>query len=443
MWSRQTFFRWFGILGILLLGFFLRLALAQQGPGIEIRGDERDYTDRAQEILLNPFTYTNVFRPPLYPAFLAASDLAFGATRYATAAAQALLAVVNIAVFYALAQTLFRRAGVSLLAAFLFAISVELIALTRLFYAETLFFLLSTAGFWLLLKWARGAANARRMIVAGVMIALAALTREVIGLFAILCVPVWLALVLAPQWKQALVKSAFFGIGLAVVLVPWMIRNAPIEGRFIFISTSGEHNFARDQARVETQVGIVPNLEGAETSVENGQVVVHYQPQIFKEIREQPPSQRGAYAFQRGMTVILHAPVLWFLAKLDSIRDLLTPAPPDVIYMRLESLPPEWSPWLEAMSAFFVTGVLALAVVGMWLARDHAPKLLIWLYVLFNLAIFIVTHYQPRYRLPLVILLIPYAAYGMMWLAQWLPLNHRRARGARGEKGEGMILRGG
>lgn len=422
MSSRQKFFRWCGILAILLLGFFLRLALAQQDPGIEIRGDERDYADRAQEILQNPFTYANVFRPPLYPAFLAVADLAFGATRYATAAAQALVAVLNIAVFYALAQTLFRRVGVSLLAAFLFAISVELVALTRLLYAETLFFLLSTVGFWLLLKWVRTAA-ARRMMLVGVIIALAALTREVIGLFAILCVPVWLALVLAPQWKQALVKSAFFGIGLAVVLVPWMIRNAPIEGRFIFISTSGEHNFARDQARVETQVGIVPNLEGAETSVENGRVVVHYQPQIFKEIREQPPSQRGAYAFQRGMTVILHAPLLWFLAKLDSIRDLLTPAPPDVIYMRLESLPPEWSPWLEGMSAFLITGVLVLALVGMWLAHDNAPKLLIWLYVLFNLAIFIVTHYQPRYRLPLVILLFPYAAYGVMWLAQWLPFR--------------------
>ena len=82
--------------------------------------------------------------------------------------------------------------------------------------------------------------------------------------------------------------------------------------------------------------------------------------------------------------------------------------------MRLDTLSSEWELWLDAMSVFFVIGVLVLAALGMLLARDNAPKLLILLYILFNLGLFIITHYQPRYRLPLTILLLPYAAYGML-----------------------------
>lgn len=416
----------YSILLIILLGFFLRLALAGQDLDQPIRGDENAYTTLAQEFAQNPLAYSNVFRPPLYPVLLAVSGMVFGQSRYITAVLQALLAAVSIAVLYALAQTLFRRTSVSVLAAFLYAISFELVALTRLYYAETLFLLLSLVGFWLVFKWVR-APHSALLVIAGIVIALAALTREVIGLFGILCVPVWFVLVLAPQWKQAILKSVFLWIGLAIVLAPWSVRNASIEGRFILISTSGEHNFARDQARVETAVGIVPDLANSITSVENGQTVVHYQPQIFKELRETPPQQRGAYAFQRGMTVIEHAPVLWFFAKLDSIRAFLTPTGSDVRYVRLDNLAPEWEFWLDAMSVFFVIGVLLLAALGMLLARDNAPKLLILLYILFNLGIFIVTHYQPRYRLPLTILLLPYAAYGMVWLAE-LVVSRRRDR---------------
>lgn len=416
----------YAILLVILLGFFLRLGLAHLDLEQVIRGDERDYTTLAQELVRDPLAYTNVFRPPLYPAFLALSQIAFGESRYATAVAQALLAAVSIAVMYALAQTLFRHTGVALLAAFLYAISFELVALTRLFYAETLFFMLSLVGFWLMFKWVR-APRPWRWLIVGLVVALAALTREVIGLFAILVVPVWLLIVLAPQWKQAVLKSAFLGLGLAIVLVPWALRNVSIEGRFILISTSGEHNFARDQARVETQVGIVPDLANSITSVENGQTVVHYQPQIFKEIRETPPSERGAYAFRRGMTVIQHAPILWFFAKLDSIRSFLTPTASDVRYVRLGTLAPEWELWLDAMSVFFVIGVLLFSALGMVMARDNAPKLLILLYVLFNLGTFIITHYQPRYRLPLTILLLPYAAYGMVRLTE-LVVSRRRGQ---------------
>lgn len=407
----------YAILLIILLGFFLRLGLAQLEPEQRIIGDENAYTRLAQEFVQNPLAYTNVFRPPLYPVFLATAGLVFGDSRFVTAILQALLAAVSIAVMYALTQTLFRHTRAALLAAFLYAISFELVALTRLFYAETLFFMLSLIGFWLVLKWVR-APRAWPMLLAGIIIALAALTREVIGLFALLCIPVWLLLVLAPQWKNGLVKSAFLILGLAIVFVPWAARNAGIEGRFILISTSGEHNFARDQARVETEVGIVPDYANMITSVENGQTVVHYQPQIFKEIRETPPQQRGAYAFQRGMTVIEHAPVLWFFAKLDSIRAFLTPTASDTRYVRLDNLSPEWEFGLDAMSVFFVIGVLLFSALGMLLARDNAPKLLILLYILFNLATFIITHYQPRYRLPLTLLLLPYAAYGMVRLVE-------------------------
>ena len=102
------------ILAILLLGFLLRLGLASVSPELDIRADEREYTNIAKEIVRDPLGYQGTFRPPLYPYLLAFSSTTFGPTRFATAVVQALLAALNITVMYALGRTLFRRRAVGL-----------------------------------------------------------------------------------------------------------------------------------------------------------------------------------------------------------------------------------------------------------------------------------------------------------------------------------------
>jgi 4-amino-4-deoxy-L-arabinose transferase-like glycosyltransferase len=419
----RKFIHSYAIVAILLLGFLLRLALASTSLDLDIRADEREYTNIAKDIVRDPLGYQGTFRPPLYPYLLAFSSAAFGPTRFATAVVQALLAALNIVVVYALAHTLFRRRAVGLLAALLFAASFELVAMTRLYYSESLFLLLSSLGFWLLLKWVR-APNPWLMVSAGIVFALTALTRDLMTLFALACVPVWLVLTLAPRWKHAFVKVLCFGIGFGIILVPWVIRNASIEHRLVLIGTSGEYVFAQNNAREEKNVGITPLVQGA-VLTRGKKPTINYQKTILREFRNQPPEKRGAYAVERGMAVIRHAPMKWFLLKVAHLRAFFQPVTRNLPYLRLQALPNDMGIFLEYAMAVIFVGILLTSAVGMWTAQDNAPKLLILLYVLFNLASFIVTHYQPRYRLPLVVLLFPYAAYGIVRLVQLLPVSPR------------------
>lgn len=407
----------FNIVLVILVGFFLRLALAQATPGLRIFADEKDYTRLAREILASPLTYDNVFRPPAYSALLAPSYAAFGSARFPTTVMNALLAALNLALLYNLAQTLFHRRAVSALAALFLALSLEFIALTRLYLADTLFFTLSTLGFWLLLKWYR-ASSPRLMLAVGAVFALAALTREILSPFALLGVPVWMILTQLPKWKPALARAVLFVVGMMLVLAPWALRNYTIESRFIMISTSGEFNFVRDNVREEKKVGLKSTIP------KNEPTMTH----IFNELAAVPPPQRGAYAFQRGMTVIAHNPVLWFLVKthrLNSGLDAVTLKEP---YIRLQTLAAQTRDGLTKLNGAYFYAILILTALGMILARDNAPKLLILLYVLFSIAVFIVTHYQPRYRLPLLILFFPYAAFGLVSVLEFLRAQFRAAR---------------
>jgi 4-amino-4-deoxy-L-arabinose transferase-like glycosyltransferase len=418
----SKFLRSYGILLILLVALGMRLGLATTSLDLEIRADEREYTDIARDMAPDPLGYPGVFRPPLYPFLLVFSNAAFGETRFAAGVMQALLATLNVVVIYAMAQTLFRRKAASLLAALLFAVSLELVAIARLYYSETLFFLLLSAGFWLLFKWVRSP-NPQLLVIPGIIFGLTALTRDVVTGFALVIVPFWFAVVLAPRWRRLGTALACFGIGLGIVLVPWVIRNASIEHRLVLVGTSGEYVFARDNARLEEDVGITPNLEGAVLGRDKGRVVINYQRTILRDFRNTPPEERGNFARERGMVVIRHAPVQWFFLKVSDLTTFFQPVTHQLPYLRLQTLPAGWGAALEVIVAVLFVSVFFAAVIGMWLAPDNAPKLLILLFVLLNLVTFIVTHYQPRYRLPLTILLFPYAAYGVVRLMDWLALR--------------------
>lgn len=402
---------------ILLVGFALRVAVASASLDLPIRADEKDYTHLARLIVQNPLRYDNDFRPPLYPYTLALGFIVFGESRFATGVMHALLATLNIALLYALTQTLFRRRTVSVLSALFLAICPEFIPVARLYLADILFFTLSTLGFWLLLKFYR-APPSPVMVLVGVVFALAALTREVLGLFALLAVPLWIVWTTARTGRQSILNGVLLVVGVLVVLMPWSIRNLMLESRFILISTSGEFNFARDNVRIESKVGLKATVPKNASAMR----------QMFQELNAIPPARRGAYAYERGMAVIRYNPALWVLVKTRALKSMLNPTTTNMPFIRLQ----QWSASVQAglvqLNALFFYSTLLLALLGFLTARDNAPKLLLLGYILFNLLVFIVTHYQPRYRLPLMLLLYPYAAYGPVQLIQWMRAKRTVAR---------------
>ncbi|MBI4761758.1 MAG: glycosyltransferase family 39 protein [Chloroflexi bacterium] len=189
--------------------------------------------------------YHPVIHAPLYPIFLAFIFNWFGEGRFAAGAAQALLDTGNIALVYALSCALFKRRGVGLVAAALYALYPEVIGVARLLYSEVLFIFFANLGTWLLLRrWQ--ARSTLDLVGAGLCFAVAALAREILAYFVIVVVPLWIWITFLPQWRKALVETALIWLGVAFVLAPWVGWNWSYDRRINLISSSGDFNLLRD-----------------------------------------------------------------------------------------------------------------------------------------------------------------------------------------------------
>ncbi len=407
--SQKQFFR-YSILLVLLLGFGLRVALVVQGQPLQIKWDEKAYVRRAERIIENPFQYRDLLRAPVYPAFLAGVSHIAGSSRFSAGILQALLSTFLIAAIFTLSRVLFARRDVALLAALFTALYLEFITLARLFMSETLFITLSVFGVTILFH-ALKRERAWEFLAAGVVLALAAQTRELLSYFAVLVLPVWLAFVSLKQPRPMLLHVAALVLGLSIVFVPWVTRNWNLEGRLILSTTHSEIDLLRDNWRIELAAQGAPltDAEGAEMKS-----------RVRRELAAQPRSERSMFVLRRAFEAMFNYPREWIQDKFSRLEAFWLPFALQARVVRLENIEPAWRDVLQGVVSYSAVALLLLGTFGMLLARDDAPKLLIALYILYSLVIFLMTHYLPRFRLPLLIFLIPYAAFAMFKLGEWL-----------------------
>lgn len=390
-----------GIYLILLLGFVLRVAMVTTSIHLPIKWDENAYVNHAQVILEDITQYTDLFRPPLYPAFLALVAFVSSQGRFAMGVIQALLSMVSIALIYSLARERFERKRVALLGALFFALYIEFITLARLYLTETLFIMLLLVAFYVLFR-TRRSPRALTAFGAGILFVLAALTREIVIHFVVIVIPIWLFLAFAP--RKAITLLVGFGLGAILVLAPWVARNYSLEGRFILIGDSGEYTMLRDNIRTEWQ--LFPAEQGN----------ISAKKQSRRELNKLPPTAQSRYAWARVLGIIERAPVRWFALRATALRDVWIPLSLGNRTIRLELGNTPWELWLRRILDTTPVALILLTVVGLFASRDDAPKLLIVLFVLYTLAVIFLTHYQPRFRVPLLALTMPDAALGVVKL---------------------------
>jgi 4-amino-4-deoxy-L-arabinose transferase-like glycosyltransferase len=235
------------LLVILLAGAVVRLALWAwfQGCPIEIE-DEREYNQIAVNLLvrgefaLEAGQPTSI-RPPLYPAFVAAVYALFGRENYqAVRLLQAALSLANVLLLYRLGtDVLSRRAGLWL--AGLFCFYPSFLGYDNLLLTEVLFTLLLCAT-CLLLVWSLQRQSLGCLVLAGLCLGLAALTRSVVWLF-----PPVLGAFLLLAWKGSLARRLVAAVAVAaafaVTVAPWAVRNTRLQQTFVTIDTMGGRNF--------------------------------------------------------------------------------------------------------------------------------------------------------------------------------------------------------
>lgn len=214
-------------------------------------GDAEDYINAANSFLNGtPYPLRSVFhpmfRPPLYPMFIAAVWTIFPESVIAVKAAQALLHGATALLAYKTVYTVLRREKPAFLGALVVAVNPLLAGHTVDFYTEPLHTFLCALAMFLLVKFLRDDKSLYlRAIGVGVVFGLATLCRPAV-LGVAICVVIVAALMKtmskdARRLKYSVASAAmFFSIFLAIA--PWTYHNYRAAGEFILVNDGFGYN---------------------------------------------------------------------------------------------------------------------------------------------------------------------------------------------------------
>jgi 4-amino-4-deoxy-L-arabinose transferase-like glycosyltransferase len=406
-----------------LAAFVLRLVylLPLRGQALfdEPHRDSIEYVDRARGILAGDFWGSGVYfhSAPLYPYFLALIMGPTGATGlWWVRVAQALLSGLTAGLLALIGRRLFgRAAGVAtavlavLYAPFLFY-SGELLEITL-----TLFFLALLA--WIL---AREQLAGRHLVAGGLCLGLAALGKPNLLILA----PVILVAIgfLRPlrrpatwPWRRGLL----FVAGILVVVAPFTLRNKLVGDDWVLISSNGGINLF---------IGNNPTANGGFTVPTAMQYDLEASSRrVASEAlgREAKPSEASRFWASRAWVFMSGRPgeALQLLVRKAGLLIGSYEIPNHFnIYFFRENFAPvlRWPlVWYTLALPF---GVLGLAA---GLRRDRRTRLAAacLLAIAATVLLFFVTS---RYRLPMLVWLLPFAGYGLVLLVT--VLRERRWR---------------
>ena len=363
--------------------------------------DAKTYTQAAAAMALGHFGDQPFWQPPLYPHFLGALYALFEPSFTLPRLVQAALGATLCLLIFRLGRVF--SPAVGYLAAGLAACYGPLIFFEAELLPPALALVLNLLALWALL-WAV-AGRSRRLLLPGFLFGLAALCVANVLAF----VPV-AALWLVWVRRGRLVGAAVLLLGTALAIAPVTLRNYYVGGDWVLISSNAGLNFyIGNNARYDETVAIQPGPAWLELTA---------RPRVEAGISQ--PSAQSRFFFAEAWDFIRHQPVAYLkllLYKLylfwhgDEIG-----RNQDLYFAR------EYAPLLQVLlwkyGVAFPFGLLApLALVGLGLSyrngllRRPEPLLLALFagaYMLTVVAFFV----SARYRLPVIPILLMFAAYG-------------------------------
>ena len=387
----------------------LLVATFDMGPRIV---DEQHYYELASNLVrTGSFSMGGApatsLRPPLYPMFMAAIWRVAGAHNVAAVrVAQLALVALTLWLVYRVATQAFDR-GTALLAALALACYPSLLFSGVLLLTETLFTALVAAFLYacvaLMLRPSSPAA-----LGAGVTLGAAALTRSVLWPFPLVLVP-FLAFTLRVGGRERLKLCGLVLAGFALVVAPWSIRNSRLQRTLTIVDTMGGLNL------------LMGNYEFTPEDRMWDAVSIGGDRGWDAPLRRLPPPPGGwteglkdHWAERRAIAFMLAHPLTTARRSLLKLADFWGLEREWIagVQQRLYE-PPAWFAIVSGAAVLLVyPATLILAIAGAFLApppdrRLHAFLLLI---VVFVCGLHGVTFGHSRYHLPLVPILIMYAA---------------------------------
>jgi len=409
--QRKNFYAYLSLfLFALLLRSLYLLEIKDVGAFSLLLGDAKSYANWARDISGGNWLGNKVFyQAPMYPYFLAANYFVFGDNPF-------IIRLIQI-VFGATACLLIARAGrhffsnqVGLLSGFILAIYPTAIYFDGIIQKAVLNLFFMTLLLFLLWKNHRQPSG-KLWFACGLVLACLGLTRENA---LILAVPIGLWLISrfrGEDRKKWIVWSCLFFLGLSIVLFPVALRNKIVGGDFALTTAQFGPNF---------YMGNHHNASGMYEPLRGGRGSWKYEQQDAVALAEKAvgrnlsPNEVSRYWTQKTLAEILSNPADW--AYLMGKKWLL-------FWNFIENSDTEsqyayetWSDILTVLGSFLHFGVIAsLAIFGICItAKDHRQLWLLYLLVMFYSISVTLFFIFSRYRLPLVPLLVMFAAAGMV-----------------------------
>lgn len=436
-----------------LVGFLVahRLLLLILGVGVGLRLgwlwfqwdasfvlDEQEYVRIARDVreggYLGEVDDPRWIRPPLFPLWLA---LTLGPGNHLLLArlGQVFLGGVLMVLLYRVTRSAWGDRRSALVCAALAALSLPLIVFSNYLMAEMLLLVLLCGLLLVLLALARrpqhpGRSRYGLAALAGVLLGLAMLTKPI----ALAAIPATLGAAVAggQSWRRRVGYALLVLVGVAVVLAPWAVRNGLVYDRFIPLDTTGGYNLWIGN-RPPGQGGAIFEETMRTTYPNPSDRSAAFAALAWNHMHRFPVSTMGQIWEKMGRFWRLQLDVL----ATEQYGELFVFCPGDSTFPMArdrgerfgEVLPPCWWRWSNLLAdGGYLLMLVGVLVALLWLR----PTTFAWIGGLWVAPIYgatVLALVQPRLRLPLLPILLPYAAAGLVHLGAMLWRRANRAKG--------------
>jgi 4-amino-4-deoxy-L-arabinose transferase-like glycosyltransferase len=356
----------------------------------------------------------NLYRTPVYPVFLAAIYSVFAYPTNAVLVAQALLGTASCGLIYLIARNFWDH-GVALLASVLTAVSPFIVYYTAVRLTETLHTFLMALGLYLLVCACRRASTTLTAASGGVL-GMAALCRPEVAFFPVFVA--FLAVVLRSRNQTSARALIAFLLSAHLVMLPWLLRNQSIDGRFGFLARGGAATgfwlsslpyFSFDN------FSVTPGFEGKDALLEE---------YLQDDEGRFATGERDAQMWRAGFDRIRADPWLYLRRRLRDYSHLWVPSGDYLLgthNLSFSEAAAQGRLGLVTVKILLLllTGLfpLSLALLGLWVCRQRLDQLLpLWAFPLYVTLTRIPFDIQPRLSLPAQPLMLTIAAAGTAWL---------------------------
>ena len=416
-------------------------------------GDARSYDEWGRRIAGGEWIGRDVFyQAPLYPYFLGVVYKVFGHSFWALRIIQSVIGAGSCALL-GLAGYRFVSVRVGVVAGFVLALYAPAIFFDALIQKSVLDLFFLTLSLWLVGRAVDAPVARGNWLALGLAMGGLSLTRENALVFVAVIVgwALWRSRVsresaeavaspgvgvqqrtaAAPQQSPIPFATragfaATFLVGLAIVLVPVAVRNYAVAGGFYLTTSQFGPNF---------YIGNNPQADGTYASLRFGRGAPEYERIDATELAEHAtgthltPAEISSYWTSQALHFITDQPAAW-LALMGRKAALLVNAT-EMLDTEAQESHAEWSWPLRVLGLVGHFGVLApLACIGLVIGWRQRDRLVVVYVMLVAYAASVLLFYVfARYRLPLVPLLLLFAAIAVNGLPAWWRAQGTQVRG--------------